>query len=96
MKTAEQIIDKIIHSQTDGEEYACLSKQDCLNAMCEYAELKWKQGCEKLLKDIAITFLDGVKKAERESDKGIFQAIADTIQNFPIPNYKRGLHAKTN
>lgn len=38
MITAEQIIDNIIYSQTDGEEFCCLKKEDCLKAMQEYAK----------------------------------------------------------
>ncbi len=38
MITAEQIIDNIIYSQTDGEECCCLKKEDCLKAMQEYAK----------------------------------------------------------
>jgi len=38
MITAEQIMDNIIYSQTDGEEFCCLKKEDCLNAMREYAK----------------------------------------------------------
>src|SRR5574343_521546 len=36
--TKEEIIDNIIYRQTDGEEYACLKKEDCMNAMQEYAD----------------------------------------------------------
>ena len=34
--SAEEIIDKIIYSQTDGEEYACIKKSDCIAAMEQY------------------------------------------------------------
>ena len=36
--TKEEIIDNIIYRQTDGEEYACLKKEDCMNAMQDYAD----------------------------------------------------------
>ena len=91
--TAEQILkNNHIHNSIKGDIDLPYTKEFILEAMNEYAELKWKEGCDKLLKDISNTFLDGVRKADKESDKDIYQAIGETIQDFPIPNYKLSLH----
>jgi len=68
-----------------------LAIRTCL-AMDEYAELKWNEGCAKLLEEIADTFLKNIDKADRSSDKDVFEAIGLTIQKFPIPYYKLSLH----
>ena len=49
----------------------------------------WEDACNTILKDIANTFLSksNQNKAGLQSDKDFFQAIGETIQNFPIPKY---------
>jgi len=49
----------------------------------------WENACNTILKDIANTFLSksNQNKAGLQSDKDVFQAIGETIQNFPIPKY---------
>lgn len=49
----------------------------------------WEDACNTILKDIANTFLSksNQNKAGLQSDKDVFQAIGETIQNFPIPKY---------
>lgn len=47
----------------------------------------WEDACNTILKDIAKVFLSNQDKADRQSDKDVFQAIGETIQNFPIPKY---------
>lgn len=48
----------------------------------------WIKGCCQTLKDISDTFLneDNLRKSDRLSDRDIFQAVGETIRNFPIPN----------
>lgn len=49
----------------------------------------WEDACNTILKDIATVFLSksNQDKAGLQSDKDVFQAIGETIQNFPIPKY---------
>jgi hypothetical protein len=49
----------------------------------------WEDACNTILKDIATTFLSksNQDKAGLQSDKDVFQAIGETIQNFPIPKF---------
>jgi hypothetical protein len=49
----------------------------------------WEDACNTILKDIANTFLSksNQNKAGLQSDKDVFQAIGETIQNFPIPKF---------
>jgi len=49
----------------------------------------WEDACNTILKDIANTFLSksNQDKAGQQSDKDVFQAIGETIQNFPIPKF---------
>ena len=49
----------------------------------------WEDACNTILKDIANTFWSksNKNKAGLQSDKDVFQAIGETIQNFPIPKY---------
>jgi hypothetical protein len=52
----------------------------------------WEYACRTILKDISQTFLSksNQNKADKSSDKDVFQAVGETIKNFPIPEY-RGL-----
>jgi hypothetical protein len=49
----------------------------------------WEDACNTILKDIANTFLSksNQNKADSINDKDVFQAIGETIQNFPIPKF---------
>lgn len=49
----------------------------------------WDKACHATLKSIANTFLNGEnqKKAMLGSDKVVFQAIGETIENFPTPQF---------
>jgi hypothetical protein len=49
----------------------------------------WEDACNTILKDIATTFLSksNQNKADSINDKDVFQAIGETIQNFPIPKF---------
>jgi hypothetical protein len=49
----------------------------------------WEDACNTILKDIANVFLSksNQDKAGQQSDKDVFQAIGETIQNFPIPKF---------
>lgn len=53
-------------------------------------------GCKETLRQLAQTFLDpsNQAKADRTGDKDVFQAIGETIQNFPIPDYSFTLKPK--
>lgn len=50
----------------------------------------WDTACRTILKEISITFLskENQDKADIDSDRDVFQAIGETIQNFPIPKFK--------
>lgn len=49
----------------------------------------WKLACNELLANIAWTFgnPDNIAKADNNYDKVVFEALGETIQNFPIPKY---------
>ena len=53
----------------------------------EQVKEAWIKGCCQILKDISDTFLneDNLRKSDRLSDRDIFQAVGETIRNFPIP-----------
>lgn len=45
----------------------------------------WNNACKTLLTDISKMFKNN-SQADKESDKDVFQAISETIINFPIPS----------
>ena len=49
----------------------------------------WDKACKTLLNDISKTFLSksNKDKAYKSSDKDVFQAVGETILNFPIPDF---------
>lgn len=49
----------------------------------------WNKACYSTLQSISATFLNGEnqKKAMLNSDKVVFQAIGETIENFPMPAF---------
>lgn len=49
----------------------------------------WKLACNELLANIAWTFAnpDNTAKADNNYDKVVFEALGETIQNFPVPIY---------
>lgn len=70
------------------------TRQDIIYAAMEiYADsfLKgiWINACCQTLKDISITFLkeENLSKADSISDRDVFQAIGESIRNFPIPDF---------
>lgn len=56
-------------------------------AAAKIATDAWNAGIEQVLKDIATTFSlpANQQKADKQSDRDVFKAIGDTIQNFPKP-----------
>lgn len=54
-------------------------------AMEEYSAKSYQQGAKDTLKAIAKAFSDGIVKADNYPDSVVFQAIAETIEKFPIP-----------
>ena len=50
-------------------------------------QVVWDKACHATLRSIAATFLnvENQKKAMLNSDKVVFQAIGETIENFPPP-----------
>ena len=62
---------------------------DCLQRNAELEKANngiWNNACKTLLTDISKMFKNNSHKADKESDKDVFQAIAETIINFPIPS----------
>lgn len=53
------------------------------------SKIIWDAACRLTLKKISDTFLDAsnIEKADTHSDKGVFMALGQTIENFPIPAY---------
>ena len=49
----------------------------------------WDKACNTILKNISKSFLlkSNQNKADKNSDKDVFQAIGETIINFPLPMY---------
>ena len=67
--TKEKIIDNIIYRQTDGEEYACLKKEDCMNAMQDYADQETERlKAELEAKDKEIEMLKNTIAIMQEQD----------------------------
>lgn len=88
MKTPEQILGLTNKETTNGNFMSsdCITPTQAIEAMEIYAEEK----CKQLLKDISAVFLDknNQEKAMLESDKVVFQALGETIVNFPISKHK--------
>lgn len=87
MTTAEQIIDKIIYSQTDGEEFCCLKKEDCLRAMKEYAEQFIIQRND--LHAAAISLIRGVERGDIKvypEHENVFDYISHLEKQVKIAN----------
>lgn len=53
------------------------------------SKIIWDAACRLTLKKISDTFLDAsnIEKADTHSDKAVFMALGQTIENFPIPAY---------
>ena len=47
-----------------------------------------ESACKQLLSDMAKGFLVNKDKVEIFSDKAVFQAIGETIQTFPLPDFQ--------
>lgn len=47
-----------------------------------------ESACKQLLSDMAKGFLENKDKVEIFSDKAVFQAIGETIQKFPLPDFQ--------
>jgi hypothetical protein len=45
----------------------------------------WDLACRETLNDISKTFKENSHKGETNGDRDVFEAISDTIVNFPIP-----------
>ncbi len=85
MKTREEILKEIFITPKSNDWY-----YPVLNAMGEYGKQKWEEACTATLNDISIAFLSKTNqdKADRISDKDVFQAIGETINKFPKLEYK--------
>ena len=91
-KTAEEIVQDFLFKDKPKRSY-CHKRdvKDWVNLLESFGKQKWNEGCEKILSNIAITFIDekNINKADRESDKDVFLAIGQTIKNFPKPEYEQ-------
>lgn len=79
-----RIIDEQLkHSNLDWQEIAA---RKIYSQWFEYFENEKNEALKKLLQNISDTFLneENLKKAYTESDRVVFQAIGETIKNFPI------------
>jgi len=47
----------------------------------------WELACKQTLNDIAITFDKNKERGDTVGDRDVFQAIAETITNFPLPDF---------
>ena len=59
-----------------------------LDEKAQESETIWNEACNKILSDISETFFKNLHRADNGRDKDIFQGIAETIKNFPIPVFK--------
>lgn len=102
MKTAREILDKKPCSLSNNINSKPMYRERIvLNAMEEYAnqfksigvekkvsdEEIWNNACKKTLKDISKTFADNAERGDTIRDCDIYQAIAETIESFPVESF---------
>ena len=56
-----------------------------ISAMQEAIKEVWELACKQTLNDISKTFKENSHKGQTNGDRDVFEAISDTIVNFPIP-----------
>ena len=85
----EQIIEL---KEKERQEWAnlCIKKEKILEGLiagyCTVNEYMYDEYGKLILKEISETFLKNATKADRLSDTEVFQALGETILNFPLPS----------
>lgn len=56
----------------------------------KYGMEKWNEAINTTLSSLSDTFLnpENLKKADSNNDRVVFKAIGQTIQNYPLPEFK--------
>lgn len=89
IKRLEQIIEL---KEKERKEWAdmCIKKEKQLEELtagyCTIDEYLYQEYGKSILKSISETFLKNATKADRLSDTEVFQALGETILNFPLPS----------
>ena len=84
----EQIIEL---KEKERQEWAnmCIRNEKILDGLisgyCTVNEYMYNEYGKLILKEISETFLKNATKADRLSDTEVFQALGETILNFPLP-----------
>ena len=85
----EQIIEL---KEKERQEWAnmCIRNKKILDGLisgyCTVNEYMYNEYGKLILKEISETFLKNATKADRISDTEVFQALGETILNFPLPS----------